>query len=1846
MYPNVNQHTKRRKKRVLQGTKTVVLVRGKVGYGFTISGQNPCMLSCIVPGSPADVAGLKAGDLLYFVNGQNVSKACHDDVVRMVGLSTGSLELQVAENYNSSDSSDDDYPPRSKSRYPNRIRPRVNPAVKASKYERAPPSYQRDRKENQLKHYIPAGAESDLSSSLTSQEDQAWAHVAELAWGKNRQEKFSSKKDSDRYEAKDVQHTGFVNGALQNGSVATAKKISLSAAIVKKVPQVAEIKAPQQSDSEENIKKSVELTASNRDRPSVSPNGEINSDKQDINQQKSTNSAKAVVGYIGSIETPSSHTRPHQRLQALRNAVRRLRLEKRVHTLVLMQVNPSGVTLTNSIGKQVAFYPHERIAFSGICPDDERFFGLVTLSLPDDDCSSYTNGAESFKIPNSSCHIFMIEPELSPHSAHLQHAEAFQIHCTNSHEMYRCVEFPKSPTSLILCIANLYRDAPPRKFDTEIVQSQALADPMVKLEQVNSSGNGNNSNSDSGLGFGREEAPIEQNEQVCIVELPYRMYQLNTSDTSNALDLSNMSTQGNLSPEVDVVNSTASSSSIQRPISAFDIRRGLNNSTSSEECWQQGSRPINKLTPRAMPDPTQPSIKDTLFSNNISTENLRQSMQRLLQARQQQLQEQNCLLGSDGESHAGDPILSLSVADDGHAILEAANVNPVKHHKFVAPVSVPSSSIQTFRSNNVRSAFQVPRPVSAPLSKQRAQSKPETIDVETLGKLSPRAFPPTSPTSLVFRSPSAPPAPFFPHQDSDEDDDDDNDGEEDDDESEDDPYIRRILEQFKKDRNAALEEDNRRLSEGFALSKKREKQEVGNIQKWTKAGSFRRTHQMMLKQSFSHSHESLAVGEEYSNKLITASSVNNISKQTAEQGRIDTAGRVASWAVNFEKLLKDPIGIGIFTEFLKKEFSEENIIFWKACEQYRLLADEHQRKVKAKDIYTRYLSTKASDPVNVDSAARSYSEKYLENPTAIMFDVAQQQIFQLMRQDSYARFLKSDMYKTKLMEEMEGKPLENPGENSTESDGKKKVKGKENDDKRRRSILPWKNSKKSSKASSQTEQKGQGKKEKEASKPQLNVSMASLPSTSTVTNSNGNNNLKKAPGPGIDLSTMRKEVFNAKESCGNTETHFKFCRIVMPDGSTTVVCAKPGQTCRSVLSKLCEKRSISIASVDVFLLGSDKPLDLNEDISTLGSKEIVIERRVLFRLDLPNGKSIGVKAKPNRSIRDVFKPILTKYGYHIDNIGVHFMGFQDFLDLNTSVSELDNQRVVIVHDIDTAVARLCRCSHHKKILRQGVQPVALNPTKVPPANRSKSGHRGGSLEEITNKIFEDLMRGKSQLAHGFDELGVLELDKAKVHKNEEGRYLGLFGLLRKESTAIKDIHKGNKSKGKVTFTLPKSDVKKKVSTKEGERLIDMLSSAQKLRLEEQRGIHVSTGDLPSFLLEGNGPQETMDSLKDSQINNLNQSHPSGVAMFDDIEEISKVGFLEKTKRKEQLNYLGTTPEVVHGNHKMSRDTHKYSDKTVLSDKWKSLTGRSNHDNWTGRSSQPDNSLLNMKNSFSNQEGAVVTSQQTDNYLPMSPLIIDSKNDSHPLHSNGKCSTNARTTQSSPEILSDLNSSNLKTSDRLNSSVTQNSPLKIKVPSDSYTSNKLKERNKTPDPPSYHNAIRTHGVDKKHHPRSTDNVMAHTVNSVNHAENSSSFDHRVLVSPKSDEMIQRDVNDMSRRSLVSPRNDKPPYPSQRNTPLRASSPKLNIGATPSSNFYTTTNQRNSPQSASSHKFHIGATPTSDSHTTTLPNKRSATPVNLRSTGKWDLQFVNSPHATAFTLSPYRDSDHEEETVTFV
>lgn len=88
-------------------------------------------------------------------------------------------------------------------------------------------------------------------------------------------------------------------------------------------------------------------------------------------------------------------------------------------------------------------------------------------------------------------------------------------------------------------------------------------------------------------------------------------------------------------------------------------------------------------------------------------------------------------------------------------------------------------------------------------------------------------------------------------------------------------------------------------------------------------------------------------------------------------------GGVVSWGSSFERLLEDPAGLHAFAVFLKKEFSAENIYFWTACERYRMIEDATERSREAQAIYTKHLGVGASEPVNVDSKARTIAESNL-----------------------------------------------------------------------------------------------------------------------------------------------------------------------------------------------------------------------------------------------------------------------------------------------------------------------------------------------------------------------------------------------------------------------------------------------------------------------------------------------------------------------------------------------------------------------------------------------------------------------------------------------------------------------------------------------------------------------------------------------------------------------------------------------------------------------------------------------------------------------------------------------------
>ncbi len=95
--------------------------------------------------------------------------------------------------------------------------------------------------------------------------------------------------------------------------------------------------------------------------------------------------------------------------------------------------------------------------------------------------------------------------------------------------------------------------------------------------------------------------------------------------------------------------------------------------------------------------------------------------------------------------------------------------------------------------------------------------------------------------------------------------------------------------------------------------------------------------------------QSLAVTDEETGdlsatRLSISNSLTSVHKQCEDEdaeaaNKLLDIGRVASWAVGFEKLLNDEMGLYVFTEFLKKEFSQENIQFWTECEKLKTITD-------------------------------------------------------------------------------------------------------------------------------------------------------------------------------------------------------------------------------------------------------------------------------------------------------------------------------------------------------------------------------------------------------------------------------------------------------------------------------------------------------------------------------------------------------------------------------------------------------------------------------------------------------------------------------------------------------------------------------------------------------------------------------------------------------------------------------------------------------------------------------------------------------------------------------------------
>ncbi|RVE73668.1 hypothetical protein OJAV_G00033540 [Oryzias javanicus] len=131
-------------------------------------------------------------------------------------------------------------------------------------------------------------------------------------------------------------------------------------------------------------------------------------------------------------------------------------------------------------------------------------------------------------------------------------------------------------------------------------------------------------------------------------------------------------------------------------------------------------------------------------------------------------------------------------------------------------------------------------------------------------------------------------------------------------------------------------------------------------------------------------------------------------EKTAAAKRVPDPSEVEKWKESFSHVMSSEMGRTVFTSFLRSEFSQENVDFWIACEDFKKIQPS-QMAARAKQIYQQFVEADAPNEVNLDAAAREKTRQEVENVSPSCFNEAQKLIYTLMEKDSYRRFLKSKL---------------------------------------------------------------------------------------------------------------------------------------------------------------------------------------------------------------------------------------------------------------------------------------------------------------------------------------------------------------------------------------------------------------------------------------------------------------------------------------------------------------------------------------------------------------------------------------------------------------------------------------------------------------------------------------------------------------------------------------------------------------------------------------------------------------------------------------------------------------------
>ncbi|KAK3573212.1 hypothetical protein QTP86_015126 [Hemibagrus guttatus] len=1266
--------------------RAVEVARGRTGYGFTLSGHSPCVLSCVLKGSPADYVGLRAGDQILAVNDINVAKASHEDVVKLIGRCSGVLHLLIAESGQLDSCSSDE----------------------------------------------ELGFHEHKSHWLRPKMDSK-------TLGINRAERVVA----------EMQSGGIFNMIFENSSSHSSSSSEKAAAKRRPISELdflcGDIEA---NRSDVNLLSEQEMARVLRE-DSVFVDV-FEPERQEADSAGILN-VGMIVGYLGSIELASSGANlESDSVQAIRGCMRRLRAEHKVHSLVLLEVLHDRVLLRNERRAVLAAYPAEKLAFSAVCPDDRRFFGLVTMQAAEDHGMSAI--ADEDQCSRTSCHVFLVDPELCHHKVHQGISRCFGFNCTPDPDTGGCLEFPPTSQPLLQFVSVLYRDMGE---SIEGVRARAFLDGDLDAQQNNST----SSNSDSGIG---NFLPEEKNNRVLLVDLganPAR--HVPTGLWESAQGCRNPSAQAGLP-------SPSPPPPPPPPPPSITHRNGYRHEFSEPHPHSQTDPP--PLSSRHLSSSSRLDVSGLPTRHHFPAHSKKGAGgQRWLPVHV--LREWHQGRSSDQESY--------SESTDGWSSANCSTLPP------------PMSKIPADRYRAARDIASQPHRLHAHKDEwanklfgtEKHFYELQQLPQQHNGKRAKES----DKKGGRFRGITT----GFPQRSS----------------------GRRSFGRSK------------RLSVSHSLddlevtrTKITHHIDIYSVGMCEKASHTEQLMFSLIKERLikCDRYDVCFAGELNSADLKGCGSDNslnsNASLPSVQCHRRHPERRVAAWAVCFERLLQDPVGIRYFSEFLKKEFSEENILFWQACEFFSHVpeTDKKQLSQKAREIYNSFLSSKATTPVNIDSQAQ-LADDILNAPRPDMFKEQQLQIFNLMKFDSYTRFLKSFLYQECMLAEVEGRPLPDPhhipssptSKHSTSSERsnlstpkKEEKKSKsvkalneeckdEHADKKKGSLFPW----------PRNRSFGKGHKKKDLGEFSFSGNDGRRESQGSLSS-----------GASLELGTSapgKNEGEVSRNSMSLSERAVRYCNINLPDGSCCSVPIRPGVSIREVLLGLCEKLCINLAAVDLFLVGGEKPLVLDQDCMTLCSRDLRLEKRTLFRLDLvPINRSVGLKAKPTKPVTEVLRPVVAKYGLHLGDLVARISGEKEPLDLGLPISNLDGLRVVL----EAAEHGAAKGKTHEPW--KPLEPVPIS---------GVIGHQG-RIHPGRNKQ---------------------KLTLTKSH--------GPPLSTRSQSATAEDRSSGKATTVKTRAQMEKRK-QKKLNIDEAEEFFELISKAQSNRADDQRGLlNKSDLVLPDFL---------------------------------------------------------------------------------------------------------------------------------------------------------------------------------------------------------------------------------------------------------------------------------------------------------------------------------------------------------------------------------------------------------------